>query len=86
MEGSRKEFRAKRGGLGGRKAPYRSAGFRDFVTLEGSPKPNRSTGLLKPLLKEGRMARSFDGMDDIRARVKASLEELRTARPSLSWR
>jgi hypothetical protein len=86
MEGSRKEFRAKRGGLGGRKAPYRSAGFRDFVTLEGSPKPNRSTGLLRPLLKDGRMARSFDGMDEIRARVRANLEELRTAHPSLSWR
>lgn len=85
-EGPRKEFRAKRGGLGGRKTTYRSAGFRDFVTLEGSPKPNRSMGLLKPLLKDGRMARGFDRMDEIRARVKTSLEELRTAHPLLSWR
>lgn len=85
-EGSKKEFRAKRGGLGGRKAVYRSAGVRDFVALEGSPKPNRSTPLLKPLLKNGRMARSFDTMDEIRARVKTNLDELKSAQPSLSWR
>ena len=85
-EGSRKEFRAKRGGLGGRKATYRSAGFRDFVTLEGSPKPNRSTPLLKPLLEDGRMARGFDDLDKIRTRVKANLDELRLVQPSLSWR
>ncbi len=85
-EGPKKEFRAKRGGLGGRKAVYRSAGFRDFVTLEGFPKPNRSRPLLKPLLEEGKMARGFDGMDEIRARVKASLDELKSTQPSLSWR
>ena len=85
-EGSKREFRAKRGGLGGRKAAYRSPGFRDFVALEGSPKPNRSTTLLKPLLKEGKMARGFDGMDEIRARVKANMNELKSAQPSLSWR
>jgi len=85
-EGSKKEFRAKRGGLGGRKAVYRSAGFRDFVALEGSPKPKRSTAVLKPLLKDGKAVRDFDSLDQIRARVRNSLEELRTAQPSLSWR
>jgi len=85
-EGSKMVFRAKRGGLGGRKAAYRSAGFKDSVTLERSPKPNRSTPLLKPLLKDGKMAREFDGMDEIRARVKASLDELRSIQPSISWR
>ena len=85
-EGSKKEFRAKRGGLGGRKAAYRSAGFKDRVTLEGLPKPNRSTPLLMPLLKDGKMAKGFDGMDEIRARVKANLDELKSAQPSISWR
>jgi nicotinate phosphoribosyltransferase len=85
-EGSKKEFRAKRGGLGGRKAVHRSVGFRDFVALDGSPKPNRSTALLKPLLKNGKMARGFDTMDEIRARVKTGLAELKSAQPSLSWR
>ncbi|MDA4125450.1 MAG: nicotinate phosphoribosyltransferase [Thaumarchaeota archaeon] len=83
--GTRKEFRGKRGGLGGRKAVFRSPGFRDFVALEGSVK-GRSPGLLKPLLKDGKMVRKFDSMDEIRSRVKGELEELKTAQPSLSWR
>ncbi len=84
-QGTGKEFRGKRGGLGGRKAVYRSPGFKDFVALEGSAK-SRSPGLLKPLLKDGKMARKFDSMDEIRSRVKLGLEELKTAQPSLSWR
>jgi len=86
VEGAKREFRAKRGGLGGRKAAYRSPGFRDEVILEGSQKPNRSAPLLRPLLKEGKMVTEFDSIDEIRARVKANLEELRSAKPSLSWR
>jgi len=85
-EGSRKEFRAKRGGLGGRKAVYRSAGFNDYVTLVGSAKPNRSASLLKPLLEEGKVVRSFESVEEIRSRVRKRLDELKTARPSLSWR
>ena len=34
QEGKKTEFRAKRGGLGGRKAVFRSSGFKDTVTLE----------------------------------------------------
>lgn len=86
QEGPRKEFRAKRGGLGGRKTVYRSAGFRDFVALEGSPKPNRSVPMLKPLLVNGKLARSFESVEELRARVRGSLEELRSATPTLRWR
>jgi nicotinate phosphoribosyltransferase len=85
-EGPRTEFRAKRGGLGGSKAVYRSAGFADTVALEGSPEPNRSTAMLKPLLKEGKMVRGFEDAGKVRARVIGSLDELRTATPSLRWR
>ena len=85
-EGSASEFRAKRGGLGGRKAIYRSAGFRDLVALEGAPKPNRSTPMLKPLLKGGRMVGTFEGIDAIRARVRTNIEELRAATPTIQWR
>ena len=86
VESGSREYRAKRGGLGGRKAVYRSAGFEDFVALEGRPKPNRSAPMLKPLLKDGRMARRFEGMDEIRARVKSNLDALKSAQPSISWR
>ena len=85
-EGSRREFRAKRGGLGGRKAVYRSPGFKDFVALEGSPKPNHSTSMLRPLLKGGKLVGSFEGVEELRARVRNELGELRTATPSLQWR
>jgi nicotinate phosphoribosyltransferase len=85
-EGGRKEFRGKRGGLGGRKAVYRSAGFADHVVLEGSPKPNRSVALLKPLLVDGKLVRRFDGIDEVRSKVKQSLDELKGSKPSLSWR
>ncbi len=56
------------------------------MELEGSTKRNHATGLLKPLLKDGKMARKFESMDEIRSRVKNGLEELKTAHPSLSWR
>ncbi len=85
-EGSKREFRGKRGGLGGRKSVYRSAGFKDFVALEGSTRPNRSTALLKPLIENGKVVRSFESIDDIRSRVRSGLDELKTAQPSLSWR
>ena len=85
-EGSKRSFRAKRGGLGGRKAVYRSAGFHDRVALEGSQKPRGASTLLKLLLKDGKMVGEFDSLDRIRTRVRTSLEELRTSQPSLTWR
>jgi nicotinate phosphoribosyltransferase len=85
-EGRRSEYRAKRGGLGGRKAVYRSPGFRDFVALEGRPRPPKSTPLLKPLLKNGKIVRDFEDVGTLRAKLLEEMEELRTAHPSLSWR
>jgi len=85
-EGSKRMFRAKRGGLGGRKAVYRNAGFHDWVALEGSPKPRGSSALLKPLLKDGKIVGEFESLEQIRARVKANLKELKTSQPSLAWR
>ncbi len=85
-DGSKTEFRAKRGGLGGRKAVYRAPGFRDFVSLEGSPKPNRSTPMLRPLLKGGRLVGKIERVEVIRTRVRSDLDQLATSVPSLQWR
>lgn len=82
----RREFRAKRGGLGGRKAVYRASGFRDHIALEGSPKPAGSKVMLKPLLRQGKLVRRYEGIDVLRARVAKSLEELASSRPSISSR
>jgi len=86
QEGSKREFRAKRGGLGGRKVVYRAEGFNDFVALEGSPKPNRSVSMLKPLLKEGKLVRDFESAEELRTKVLRELEELNIATPSIHWR
>jgi nicotinate phosphoribosyltransferase len=86
MEGKKREYRAKRGGLGGRKAVYRSAGFKDHVILEGKGKHNSSPPLLKPLLEKGKLARTFEDVGALRSKVLASLEELKTAQPAISWR
>ena len=85
-EGSKTEFRAKRGGLGGRKAVYRAPGFKDYVSLEGSAKPNRSTAMLKPLLKGGKLVGKIEGVEEIRARVRADIDQLAASAPSLQWR
>lgn len=85
-DGSRAEFRAKRGGLGGRKAVHRAPGFKDFVSLEGSSKPNRSTAMLKPLLKGGKRVGRIEGVEEIRSRVRSDLDQLANSVPSLQWR
>jgi nicotinate phosphoribosyltransferase len=84
-EGKKTEFRAKRGGLGGRKAVFRSSGFKDTVTLE-TGRLNRGGALLKPLLKNGKMVAGFESIGDLRAKVGRDLDELKTATPSLQWR
>jgi len=86
QEGSKREFRAKRGGLGGRKAVYRSAGFSDSVALESAPKPNRSTPMLTPLLEGGKLVRDIESAEEVRTKVLGELEELKTASPSIHWR
>lgn len=82
----RREFRAKRGGLGGRKAVYRSRGFRDCVSLEGSPRPPGTAAMLKPLLVKGKLVRGYEGVEALRSRVARGLQELKPSQPSLSWR
>ncbi len=85
-DGQRREFRAKRGGMGGRKEVYRSKGFRDLVAMKGTTVPKGSDALLKPLLKDGKLVREISGLSSIRADVLDTLTELKTAEPALSWR
>jgi nicotinate phosphoribosyltransferase len=84
-EGTKTEFRAKRGGLGGRKAVFRSPGFKDTVVLE-TGRSNRGGALLKPLLRNGKLVADFQSIDDLRTNVSKDLDELRTSTPSLQWR
>ncbi len=81
-----RKYAAKRGGLGGRKDVYRSAGFKDHVTLQGADKRNLGRALLKPLIQDGEVVRRFEGLESIRTRVKSDLAGLKQAQPSLTWR
>jgi nicotinate phosphoribosyltransferase len=86
IEGKKRMFRAKRGGLGGRKEVFRSSGYKDFVALEGSPKPKGASALLKPLLKDGRIVRDFEPAAEVRRRVIQDVERIKSASPAINWR
>lgn len=84
--GAKREFRAKRGGLGGRKAVFRSSvGFQDTVVLEGAEAPPRTKAMLTPLLKNGKIVRKYEGIESIRSRVLGDLQLLSKHPPSISW-
>jgi hypothetical protein len=40
--------------------------------------------MLKPLLKDGKLVRSYEGIDAIRSRAAKGLHELAGSKPSLS--
>jgi len=84
-EKDKRQFRAKRGGLGGRKAVFRSKGFNDLVTLEGAAGPKGSTGLLKPLIKDGKIVLGFADVDTIRRRVVKQIRSVNESEPTLGW-
>ncbi len=85
MEKSGPQFRAKRGGLGGRKAVFRSPGFRDTVALQGAAPPRGSTALLKPLLKRGKIVIDFNNIDVLRRNTVKQIKSVAESQPSLGW-
>ncbi len=79
-------FRAKRGGLGGRKEVYRSrSGFHDRVMLHGAPTPKGMSPMLRPLIKDGRIVRKYEGINEIRARTTKEIQAAGQQIPTLSW-
>ncbi len=84
--GGQTSFRAKRGGLGGRKAVYRSRdGFDDVVALARSPQPRGTIGLLSPLIENGKITRKYEGIEALRSRVMKDLHALQGQSPTLKW-
>jgi nicotinate phosphoribosyltransferase len=79
------EYRAKRGGLGGRKEVLRSEGYRDLVTLKGKPVPKGYLKLLKPLLKSGKIVSPFRSVQEIRSQTTKEIRAVALAQPSLNW-
>ena len=88
VEGSDKgktSFRAKRGGLGGRKDVHRSKGYKDTVSFHGSPAPKGSRQMLKKIIARGELTADFQSIDSIRENVVRELKEVARAEPSLLW-
>jgi nicotinate phosphoribosyltransferase len=85
QENETRYFRAKRGGLGGRKAVFRSRGYQDSVALEGAVQPRGSTSLLKPLIKDGKIVSGFTSTDTIRREVIKEIRSVGESEPSLGW-
>jgi len=78
-------FRAKRGGLGGRKDVYRSKGFKDTVVFHGTAGPKGSKPMLHQIISKGKLVAEFEGIDSIRSRVVRELSEVTRAEPALLW-
>jgi len=79
------EYRGKRGGLGGRKAVFRSKGYRDLVTLEGKHDPAGRQRILKQVIKGGKITSPFKTIDELRTHTMKEIAAVAQAEPSLSW-
>jgi nicotinate phosphoribosyltransferase len=84
-EKGRTYFRAKRGGLGGRKEVHRSKGYKDTVAFRGSPAPRGSRPMLKQIIDGGKLTMDFQSTEAIRERVVRELREVTQAEPALLW-
>ena len=79
-----RSFRAKRGGLGGRKEVFRKKGFKDTVALAGTAPPKGSARLLKQIMRGGQVGLRIQ----VDGRHPVTGDEGtygRSANPSLSW-
>lgn len=84
-ERGKTHFRAKRGGLGGRKEVFRSKGFRDTVTLHGAGAPSGSKPILKQVVSKGEITTKFRSIGSIRERLSRDLAEVSKSQPALIW-
>jgi nicotinate phosphoribosyltransferase len=75
-------FRAKRGGLAGRKYVYRAKGFNDVVTLSEKP-PEHHFPLQHKLIEKGKIVSEFKSPKLIREEVIKKLKSLKRSNPEL---
>jgi nicotinate phosphoribosyltransferase len=80
-----RSFRAKRGGLGGRKTVFRSKGFSDTVALEGTTQPKGTKTLLKQVMSRGKIISEFKPLSEIRAQTVKDIRAVSESEPSLGW-
>jgi nicotinate phosphoribosyltransferase len=85
QEKGKRTFRAKRGGLGGRKEVFRSKGYMDTVALEGSNPPKGSTTMLRQIMSRGEITTEFKSLAAIRAKTLKEIKAVTESEPYLGW-
>jgi nicotinate phosphoribosyltransferase len=80
-----RSYRAKRGGLGGRKVVFRSKGFKDVVALDGTNRPKGSAMLLRQIMSGGKITSEFKSVASIRAGALKDIRAISTSEPELGW-
>jgi nicotinate phosphoribosyltransferase len=85
QENGARHFRAKRGGLGGRKVVFRTKGFKDTVALDGTGPPKGSTMLLKQIMSRGKIISEFSSLSAIRAQALKDIRTINASEPALGW-
>ncbi|MEM0118707.1 MAG: nicotinate phosphoribosyltransferase [Conexivisphaerales archaeon] len=76
--------KAKRGDISGAKALWRDEEtMTDYLALEGSKQLQNTTNLLKPLIRQGRIVREFERIEEIRERVKERLRTVASNPPNV---
>ncbi|MEM0075059.1 MAG: nicotinate phosphoribosyltransferase [Conexivisphaerales archaeon] len=77
--------KAKRGDLSGAKSLYRDMkSLEDFLTPAGFRASSNLTPLLTPLIRNGKIVREFLSIEEIREKVKSSLDAVRRGIPKLT--
>jgi nicotinate phosphoribosyltransferase len=84
QEGVR-QYRAKRGGLGGRKVVFRAKGFKDTVALDGTALPKGSSMLLRQLMSRGKIISDFKTPAAIRSQTVKDIRAVGESEPQLGW-
>jgi nicotinate phosphoribosyltransferase len=85
-EDGRQILRSKRGDLAGVKNIYRDhSKFEDVVTLNKRPPTARHKPLLRPLIRGGRIVRSFKTIDELRKRTAEEVHNVSIMAPKLIW-
>lgn len=85
-ENGKTKLISKRGDLSGRKNVYRNPKtFEDLVTIDELPPSKNHVSLLKPLIRNGRIVRRFETVDELRIRTKKKVKQVSLCEPKLCW-
>jgi nicotinate phosphoribosyltransferase len=86
-ENGKPQFRSKRGDLSGIKYVYRNKGtFDDLVTLSRVAPSKDYFPLLKPLIRNGVIVRSFKSVDELKNRTRRLVKEVTRAQSRIMWK